>query len=217
MVEITSYIQKTWVTGARKGGSVTYVEGSSFNLHGFQDFLYCTLIDEIAEGLPVALVRRFVVELRAESGGWTAIRCGDDRILVRLRFRAAKDGRIVGGRVKVIRYKLRPNGFQGRFEGVGAFGAEGIPLLHIVRVSKRMAERAEVTNLGLLVQLRTLLFDAPRHRGGELLVGSDLVLVMRVGDPQQSTHFELFKYGVRHPLHPGVEGQNIYGVPCGCR
>ena len=77
---------------AKKNENTTYVQSSPFNLHGLQDLLYCTFVDEITQGLPSTLICSFVCKLSAESSSWTTICCRDDRVLVFLGFGAAKYG-----------------------------------------------------------------------------------------------------------------------------
>jgi len=108
---------------------ITYIESSPFDLYRFQHLLYCTFVYEITKGLPPTLVCSFVGKLDPESGGWAAICRRDDWILICLGLGAAEDGRIVGRRMEIVRHELRAQGFKGRFKGIGAFGAEDIPLL----------------------------------------------------------------------------------------
>lgn len=110
---------------------ITYIESSPFNLHRFQHLLYCTLVYEIAKGLPPTLVCSFVGRLGPESRGWATICRRDDWILICLRFGASEDGRIVGRGVEIVRHESRAQGFKSCFKGIGAFGAEDIPLLSL--------------------------------------------------------------------------------------
>ena len=128
MVAITSYVHNNGSQSLEVQEYITHIESSPFNLHGFQNLLYCTLVYEITKGLPSTLVRRIMGKLCSKGSGRATV-CCNDWILICLGLGASEDGKVVGSRVEIVRHELGAQGFEGCFEGIGTFGAKDIPLL----------------------------------------------------------------------------------------
>lgn len=90
--------------------------------------------------------------------------------------------------MEIVWYGLGTQGFEGGFEGIGAFGPEGIPLLLLAtqNMDRRKLDRVRAANLGLFMQLCALLFDTLSNNGGELC-GSKYSDVSKVSE---KTHFD---------------------------